>query len=66
MAGSDTTAVTVCDGYLVVDPASGEQVGGGTRLHLPAALAEQCAAAGWVEPTKPAPRRSTSSSTSTS
>ncbi len=58
MAASNGVQVIVRDGWLVVDPATGEQVGGGSTLDLPSELADQWTKAGWVRTTsKPAAKR---------
>ena len=49
--------VTVRDGWLVLDPATGQQTGAGSVLDVPPELAEQWIGAGWVEPSKPSPKR---------
>ena len=54
---ADSVQVTVRDGWLVVDPAIGEQTGGGSILELPPELAERWISAGWAEPSQPAPKR---------
>jgi hypothetical protein len=53
----DSVQVTVRDGWLVVDPTTGEQTGARSILDVPPELAEQWIAAGWVEPSQPATKR---------
>jgi len=50
MAGTatETVKVKVCDGYAVYDGKT--QQSGGKQIEVPADLAEQWTAAGWVEP----------------
>lgn len=59
MAGQDAVQVVVREGWLVVDPSTGEQVGGGKRLSVPEGLADQWTRAGWAEPAKPPAKRTT-------
>ena len=56
---TETVTVRVCDGFAVFDGKT--QQSGGKQIEVPADLAEQWTAAGWVEPVaKPMTAKKTS------